>query len=382
MLDDATEKVRTPSQWRGAVAPLFRGFSSGPLKSRNRVAMAPMTRERASKGVPTEAMAAYYERRAAGGVGLVITEGSAPDAVGAFGGSVPRFYGEDVRAGWRQVVNRVHGCGAAILAQLWHVGAFEPSLIGMTDSLRSLVRISPSGMAGPGRPYGRAMTPRDIDLTIDAFAAAAVAAQQASFDGIELHAAHGYLIDQFLWGSTNIRTDIYGRDRARFAADLVREVRRRVGPDFAIGFRFSQWKQLDYDARIAVTPDELSALLMPLAAAGVDLFHCSTRRYWEPAFAGDSRTLSAWTKQITGKPVMAVGSVTLSNEFKSKMGKIRADVVPQEVIRVAEALDRGDFDLIALGRALLANPDWAHKVETGQVDQLRPFSKEMLDQLI
>ena len=83
-------------------------------------------------------------------------------------------------------------------------------------------------------------------------------------------------------------------------------MRHRVGRDFAISFRFSQWKQLDYDARIADTPKELSALLTPLVEAGVDLFHCSTRRHWQPAFAGDPRTLSGWTKQITNKPVIAV----------------------------------------------------------------------------
>ena len=98
--------------------------------------MAPMTREMAPGGVPTDAMAAYYERRADGGVGLIITEGTAPDAIGAFGASVPRLYGEDAWGGWRSVVDQVHYRGAKILAQLWHVGAFEPSLIGMTNPCR------------------------------------------------------------------------------------------------------------------------------------------------------------------------------------------------------------------------------------------------------
>lgn len=365
---------------RSALASLFREIHIGPLTLRNRIAMAPMTREMAPGGVPTEEMAAYYVRRARGGVGLVITEGAPPNREGAFGASVPRFYGDDVTAGWRSIADRVHAEGAGILAQLWHIGAFEPSMIGMADSLGAHLRVSPSGLAAPDFPTGRAMTTADIDRTIREFALAAELAKRAGFDGIELHAAHGYLIDQFLWRGTNRRTDAYGRDQSRFAAEIVAAC-RTIDPDFLISFRFSQWKQLDYGARIADTPDELSLLLEPLVAAGVDVFHCSTRRYSEPAFAGDSRTLSAWTKAITGRPVIAVGSVSLSNEFKSAMGKVRAEIAPHEIAGVASALDRGDFDLIALGRALLANPDWVRRVQAGRPESLRPFSKEMLGRL-
>ena len=116
--------------------------------------------------------------------------------------------------------------------------------------------------------------------------------------------------------------------------------------------------------------------------AGATLLHASTRRYWEPAFEGSDRTLAAWTKALTGLPVVAVGSVTLGNDFKSEHGKIAAASDPGHLGPLARSLERGDFDLIALGRALLANPDWVQLVAGGRADDLRPFSKAMLDELV
>ncbi len=365
-----------------ASSPLFSPITVGPLVLRNRVVMAPMTRERAQAGAPTAEMVEYYSRRARGGVGLILTEGTPPEASGAFGSTVPRFFGAE-REQWRPVVQAVHAEGGRIMPQLWHVGAFDPSLIGMSDSVE-IERMSPSGLAAPGKAMGRIMSQRDIENTIAAYADAAAAAQAIGFDGIEIHGAHGYLPDQFLWAGTNLRTDKYGGDRVartRFVVDIVGECRRRVGSDFPVVFRFSQWKQLDYNARLADSPAELGSILEPLVNAGVDIFHCSTRRYWEPAFDGEDRSLSAWTRTLTGKPVIAVGSVTLSNEFKSDMGKVRAEVVPEEIERLETCIARGDFDLIAIGRALIANPDWVQKVQSGRVAELRAFSKEMLDEL-
>ena len=361
---------------------LFSPVQVGPLALRNRVVMAPMTRECADDGQPTQAMVDYYARRARGGVGLVITEGTPPSASGAFGSSVPYFFGPQ-RDHWRPVVDVVHAAGACIAAQLWHVGAFDPSLIGMADSTR-IERLSPSGLAAPGRSLGRTMQDADIATTIADFADAAGAAQAMGFDGIEIHGAHGYLADQFLWRPTNQRTDRYGGDdvaRTRFAAELVRACRLRTGPGFAILFRFSQWKQLDFSARIADTPQQLAHILQPLVDAGVDIFHCSTRRYWEPAFNGDERSLAAWTRYLTGKPVIAVGSVTMANDFKSPLGKVHAQPALEHVPDLERALAAGDFDLIAIGRALIANPDWVHKVQAGRAAGLRSFTKQMLETL-
>lgn len=364
-------------------SPLFSAFVLGTLRLRNRVVMAPMTRERAQDGAPTADMVDYYRRRARGGVGLILTEGTPPQACGAFGSTVPYFFGAQ-REQWRAVVEAVHAEGACIMAQLWHVGAFDPSLIGMADSA-AIERRSPSGLAAPGKALGRAMSERDIEATLLAYGEAAAAAQALGFDGIEIHGAHGYLPDQFLWAGTNLRTDQYGGDRVartRFAADLVRECRRRAGPGFPIGFRFSQWKQLDYAARLADTPEQLASILRPLVDAGVDMFHCSTRRYWENAFPGSDRSLAAWTRAVTGRPVIAVGSTTLSNEFKSAMGKVRAEPAPEHIGQLESSIARGDFDLIAIGRALLANPDWVQLVQAGRESELKPFSRELLDALV
>ena len=361
------------------VSALFEPMVLGPLALRNRVVMAPMTRERATDGAPGPDMLAYYARRAQGGVGLIITEGMPPDAAGAFGATVPRFFGPQ-RERWRPVVDAVHAQGARILPQLWHVGAFDPSLIGMGDSA-VIERLSPSGLAAPGRPLGRSMRESDIADTVAAFADAAAAALSLGFDGIEIHGAHGYLPDQFLWAGTNLRSDAYGGDlpgRTRFAAELVRACRRSTAPDFPIVFRYSQWKQLDYEARLARDPQELQILLQVLVDAGVDIFHCSTRRYWQPAFDGDERSLAAWTRHLSGKPVIAVGSASLDNEFKSALGKVRAEIAPQDIHRMAAGLARGDFDLIAMGRALIANPDWVHQVQAGRIELLRTFTKDML----
>lgn len=135
---------------------------------------------------------------------------------------------------------------------------------------------------------------------IAAFAQAADDAKRIGFDGIELHGAHGYLIDQFFWGKTNRRTDRYGGDlvdRTRFAVEIVKACRRAVGPDYPIALRFSQWKSSDYTAKLAETPDELARFLAPLANAGVDIFHCSTRRCWESEFIGSDLNLAGWTKK-------------------------------------------------------------------------------------
>ncbi len=139
------------------------------------------------------------------------------------------------------------------------------------------------------------MTQADIDDVVAAFAKAAADAERVGFDGVELHGAHGYLIDQFLWAGTNRRTDAYGGDpvaRTRFAVEIVQAVRSAVSPGFPVVFRFSQWKADHYDARLAETPEELEAILTPLATAGVDAFHASTRRYWLPEFDGSDLNLA------------------------------------------------------------------------------------------
>ncbi|MFD0686702.1 NADH:flavin oxidoreductase [Actinomadura fibrosa] len=336
-------------------------FSLGRLTVRNRIAMAPMTREHSPGGVPGEDVAAYYARRAAGGVGLIITEGTyvGHDSAGT-SARVPRFYGEDALTGWADVAAAVHREGGAIVPQLWHVGmAREAGAPPVPDA----PRVGPSGVPITGSDEGTAMTLADIDDVIRAFADAAAAAKARGFDGIELHGAHGYLIDQFLWSRTNRRTDAYG-DRVRFAADIVAACRAAVGPDFPIIFRTSQWKAGAFDAKIAETPEELGALLGRLVDAGADAFHCSTRRYWLPEFEGSDLNLAGWAKKLTGKPSISVGSVGLDIEFIASFQGEAAHAT--NIDPLLDLMERGDFDLVALGRALLGDPAWPTKILNGE----------------
>jgi 2,4-dienoyl-CoA reductase-like NADH-dependent reductase (Old Yellow Enzyme family) len=195
---------------------------------------------------------------------------------------------------------------------------------------------------------------------------------------VELHGAHGFVIDQFFWEGTNQRSDKYGGsviNRARFAAEVVQAVRTATGPNFPVLLRFSQWKLVDYGATLARTPQELETFLEPLAAAGVDVFHCSTRRFWEAEFpeTGSDMNLAGWTKKIVGLPTIVAGSVSLNADF---LNPEAAKIDRAHMQGLVDMLERGDFDLVAIGRALLVNPDWGNKVRAGLVDQLKPWTPE------
>jgi 2,4-dienoyl-CoA reductase-like NADH-dependent reductase (Old Yellow Enzyme family) len=347
----------------------------------NRIAMAPMTRMFSPGGVPGEDVVSYYGRRAAAGVGLIVTEGTYVGHPSAGqSDSVPRFHGEEPLAGWAKVVEAVHAGGGTIVPQLWHIGMVRNQ---GEPPFPEAPAVGPSGLRiGAEEPTGKAMTQQDIDDVVAAFAQAAADAERVGFDGVEIHGAHGYLVDQFLWAGTNRRTDAYGGDlvaRTRFAAEIVAAVRERVSADFPVIFRYSQWKMDAYDARLAETPEELDALLAPLAAAGVDAFHASTRRYWRPEFDGSDLNLAGWTKKLTGKPVITVGSVGLDGEFgKAFQGEGAAVTDLDDLLN---RLEREEFDMVAVGRALLQDPQWAKKVLAGRFDELAPFSPESLKTL-
>ena len=236
-----------------------------------------------------------------------------------------------------------------------------------------------------GKVLVKGMTQQDIDDVVAAFAKAARDAKDVGFDAIELHGAHGYLIDQFFWEGTNQRDDQYGgsmENRGRFAVEIIKAVRAAVGPDYPIIFRFSQWKQQDYTARLAPTPELLEQFLAPLSDAGVDIFHCSQRRFWEPEFESSELNLAGWTRKITGKPCITVGSVGLDGEFLQFM--VNTDKVAQtaNIDGLLERLDADEFDLVAVGRALLVDPQWADKVREGRFEDIAPFSRDALKTLV
>src|SRR5258706_6434681 len=198
-------------------AALFRRATVGPLEVRNRFVMAPMTRCQSPGGIPGPDVARYYARRAEGGVGLVISEGTSVDHPGASNdGNIPCFHGDAALRGWKGVLEAVQGAGAKMVPQLWHVGLVKKrSVDTLTQGLRPFPQCSPSGVVAAGELQGDPMSVRDIEAVIQAFGNAAADAFRLGFHGIELQGAHGYLIDQFLWEGTNHRTDAFGGDRTR-----------------------------------------------------------------------------------------------------------------------------------------------------------------------
>lgn len=370
--------------------PLFEPARIGTLQLANRIAMAPMTRAMSPGGVPTDDVAAYYERRARGGAGLIITEGTfIPHHSAGHDRNAPRFYGEDALSGWKRVVDRVHQAGGLIFPQLWHVGLVrKPKVQGVADLFdaggETLGRISPSGIIGgddlPLEKVGDPATEDEIEAVIEAFGLAALSAKTLGFDGVEVHGAHGYLIDQFLWKATNLRDDEYGGDisrRSRFASDVVRRIREKVGPDFPVVIRLSTWKQQDYTARLVETPEDWAKVVQPIADAGVDAFHLSQRRYWQGEFDTELN-LAAWTKRLTGKATITVGSVSLDNSM-AEMMQGRGSSPENNLAPLLEGIERGDFDMVAVGRAMIANPDWPQRISSGA--PLKPYRIEMLQTL-
>jgi len=358
-------------------SPLFTPVSIGTLTLPNRIVMAPMTRSQSPGGTPGPNVAAYYRRRAEHAVGLIITEGTGIDHPAALGSlTVPHFHGEEALAGWQVVADDVHAVGGHIVPQLWHVGMARKPGTGAAP-------VGPSGLTVMGDPVSEPMTVKEIQDVVSGYARSAAHARRLGFDGLELHAAHGYLIDQFLWAGTNRRTDGYGGSvvaRTRFAVEIIEACRAAVGPDFPIIFRFSQWKIPRYDARLADTPQELETLLAPLVAAGVDCFHCSQRRFWEPEFDGSRLNLAGWTGQITGRPVITVGSVGLDSDFISGLFE-RKEAGTAGVDQLVAMVERGETDLVAIGRALLVDPAWAEKLRDGRIDELLPFTPAALTTL-
>lgn len=357
---------------------MFSPISMGALELANRIVMAPMTRSHSPGGIPGQNVVDYYQARA--DAGLIITEGTTVNHPGSNGyPNVPHFYGDQALTAWGHVATAVHRQGGKIFPQLWHVG--QVRRLGMEPDPK-VPAYGPMAKEKDGTTMVKAMTQQDIDDVIKAFADAAAAAQDLGFDGVEVHGAHGYLIDQFFYEGTNQRQDVYGgslENRCRFGKEVIEAIRKRVGPSFPICLRFSQWKMTAYDAKLAETPEDLKRFLDILVAAGVDIFHCSTRRFWEPEFAGSPLNLAGWTKELTGKPVITVGSVGLDQDFLTTFNpKFAGDTKLASLDRVTEGLQQGDFDLVAVGRGFISNPDWVKKVKEGRLDQLVPYSKDHL----
>ncbi len=348
--------------------PALTPLQMSGMTLKNRAAVAPMSRISATEdGVPTAAMAAYYGAFAKGGFGLIITEGCYPERrygrgyhrqpglVGAAGASGDPVSVSDAQArGWRAVVDTVHASGSAIVLQIMHAGA----LAQCTDDTIAPSAVQPRGekMAAYGGtgpfPRPRALDNDDIAQVIQSFADTARRAQDVGFDGVEIHGANGYLIDQFITGYSNRRTDRYGGDmaaRAAFAREVVQAVKSAVGGDFAVGLRISQGKVNDHDYRWPGGHTDAEALFTALRAAELTYLHIASEGagWRHSSMLSNGATVDRMARDILGIPVIANGGL-------------------HDPALAAEVLERGHADLVALGLGALANPNWPERIAVGQ----------------
>lgn len=376
-----------------SIEPLLRPLQVRGRRLANRVVMSAMTRYMSPDGAPTAEVASYYARRAASGLGLIITEGVAiahPQAVDH--ASAPRLHGEAPLAGWAAVVNAVHAAGGVIWPQLWHQGP----MWNVENGAAEIAGLRPSGVWGPAEgvvsipleararalAQSRPATDSEIQDVIDAYAVSARSAKALGFDGVAIHGAHGYLIDSFLWRYTNRRSDRWGgeaRARAELGVAVVRAIRREIGEEMPIALRFSQFKMQDYQGRLADTPDELQALLGPLADAGVDLFDASQRFFGTPTFEGSALNLAGWAKALTGKLAMTVGGVGLGKAAGPARHIDDSQATQNNLPKVVERFVRGEFDLVGVGRSILNDPDWFRKARAGE--PFAAFDRDNLQRL-
>ncbi|KAA2254279.1 NADH:flavin oxidoreductase [Solihabitans fulvus] len=353
-LTAATHQTEVQAQ----VHPVLSAVRIGPLSLANRVAVAPMSRVSTSgDGVPTAEMSAYYERFAAGGFGLLITEGTYTDH--AFSQAYPNqpaiVTAEQVDS-WRAVTDAVHAAGGRIVLQLMHAGALSQhnhhrdSTIGPSSVRPLREKMAPYGGTGPfAVPV--AATQGDIDEAVGGFATSAVLAREAGFDGVEVHGANGYLIDQFLTTYTNLRTDSYGGDvhgRVRLATQVLLAIRAEVGPDYPVGIRLSQTKVNDLDYRWPGGHGEAEVIFRAVADAGASYLHLASegRDWLETATLDSGETVTRLARTVTGLPVIANGGM-------------------HDVERAASVLRDGHADLIALARGALTHADWPRRVASG-----------------
>jgi 2,4-dienoyl-CoA reductase-like NADH-dependent reductase (Old Yellow Enzyme family) len=358
------------------ITPLLQPLQVRGLQLRNRFVMPGMQRYWCADGAPDQRLRDYYRRRVQGGVSLVISESCGVDHPSATKNPTYARIAPDTREAWRACVAGVHEAGGAMFLQLWHQGGVNYG--GDAEFNPDFVALSPSGLAHPGEKFGRAATVAELDSIKRAFVQGALDAQEIGTDGVELHSAHGFLLDQFLWPGTNLRTDRYGgpsiTDRATFVAEVTQAVREATGPDFVISVRFSQWKESDYDAKIVEEPAELGQLVSVLRSAGADIFHVSTRRFWMPEWEGSDLALAGWAKSFTDAPVIAVGSVGLDIDVMASLDGQEGN--PSGAGRIAELVrrfQRGDFDLVSVGRSQIGDPEWVAKVTDHRLPDIRPF---------
>lgn len=340
------------------LSKLFEASNLGSLSLSNRVVMAPLTRARASiNHVPTEMMATYYAQRA--DCGLIVSEATAVDPLGMGWFRAPGIWSEQMVDGWKRVTDAVHEAGGRIVCQLWHMGRLV-----LPDYLDGELPIGPSPIAGEGetfaprtsqdtglflpmKPYvvPREMSGEDIERALASYASAARNAMQAGFDGVEIHAANGYLIDQFLQSKTNVRQDRYGgsvENRARFLSEVVDAVIANVEPG-RVGMRVSPTSERKGmgDANPAALAAEIGRIAQAAGLAYVHLIEAIVSGFTEkpehPVMADLRRSYS--------------GMVIQNGGFDAQSA--------------SQFIAGGQADAISFGRPFISNPDLVRRLRDG-----------------
>jgi len=334
---------------------LFQPFSIGRMALKNRLTVAPMTRISAcDEGCATEQMAAYYSAFAKGGFGLIISEGIYTDKAYSQGyWNQPGLSDQHQRDAWAKVVDAVHQGGGRMVAQLMHAGALSQGNPYRSDTLGpSAVRPKGQQMTfyrGKGEyPIPREILDSEIAEAINGFAAAALRAKQAGFDGVEIHGANGYLLDQFLSEGINLRNDRYGGDiarRLRLIVEVVQAVRTAVGPEFTLGLRISQGKVNDFTHKWRNAETDAALIFSTLAKLPIDYVHTTEFEAWQSAFE-NGPSLAALARQYADLPVIANGSL-------------------HDPARAANLIASSQADAISLGRGALTHADWPARVLRG-----------------
>ncbi|WP_101788349.1 tRNA-dihydrouridine synthase [Nonomuraea indica] len=338
--------------------PALRPERLGRLTLANRFAVAPMTRISAMPdGTPSAEMTDYYAAYARGGFGLLITEGTYTDTLYSQGYlNQPGIVSDGHVAGWRRITEQVHSAGSRIVLQLMHAGALSQGNRYRDDTVGPSA-VPPLGVKMPeyggsgGWPTPRAMTLADIETAVDGFVRSAVRAREAGFDGVEVHGANGYLVDQFLTDYTNLREDSYGgpvASRVRLAAEVVAAIRAELGADFCVGIRLSQTKVNDFVHRWPGGAHDAKVIFAALAEAGASYLHIASEgRDWiETARLDGGVTITGLARQVTGLPVIANGGM-------------------HDLGQAAQVLSDGHADLVSVGRGALANPDLPRRLAQG-----------------
>lgn len=343
---------------------LFENIKIGTITLDNRVGVAPMTRTSATQeGLATDEMVRYYTKFASGGFGLIITEGVYPDdkySQGYF--NQPGIVNDEQIQAWKKVTDSVHEAGAKIFAQLMHAGAlsqgsrFEKETIGPSA-------VKPKGeqmefYGGKGQfKIPKEVTEGNLTEVVRGFVNAAKHAKEAGFDGVEIHGANGYILDQFLTDYANKRTDEYGgktENRVRLTTEVIKAVREAVGADFTLGVRISQGKVNDFSHKWADGERDAEVIFSRISESSIDFIHVTEYEAWKPAFGENGISLAALAKKYSQVPVIANGNL-------------------QDPEKAKHMIEKGEADIVAIGRGALANSDWANKVKNGEpLEEFKP----------